>query len=88
MFDGRTFEPERDTERLAAQLTRVRVVMADGCWRTLEEIAAQTGDPPASVSARLRDLRKAKFGGYRVEREYVERGLFRYRVVIPIWRWW
>jgi len=38
--------------------------------------------PEASVSARLRDLRKAKFGGYRVERQRVRegRGLYHYRL--------
>ena len=44
-------------------------------------IAEAVGSPEASVSARLRDLRKPAFGGHTVERQYVERGLFRYRVV-------
>lgn len=79
-FDGATIEPERDTDRLHAQLSRVRAVMADGQWRTLRELAAATGDPEASVSARLRDMRKVKFGGYTVARRYVERGLWAYRV--------
>ena len=54
--------------------------MADGQWRTLKEIAAATGAPEASVSARLRDLRNERFGGYAVEREYIGDGLWRYRV--------
>ena len=36
-----------------------------------------TGAPPASASARLRQLRKE---GYEVQREYVRRGLWKYRV--------
>lgn len=79
-FGGATFSPVRDGDRLRAQLARVRRVMADGEWRTLAVIAEETGDPEASVSARLRDLRKAKFGGHTVERDYVRKGQWRYRV--------
>ena len=65
-FDGSTYE-RRDAARLVPQLERVRNLMADGGWRTLEEISRAAGAPQASVSARLRDLRKEKFGGFRVE---------------------
>jgi hypothetical protein len=78
--DGETFVHERDARRLAGQHCRVLALMKDGQYRTLSEISALTGDPEASVSARLRDLRKPKFGAYIVERDYVERGLFRYRL--------
>jgi len=54
--------------------------MSDGQWRTLGELSALTGDPEASISARLRDLRKPRFGGLTVERKYIRRGLFAYRV--------
>ena len=77
-FGGETYSEPRDGQRLKAQLGRVRRLMADSRWRTLSEIAEATGDPEASVSARLRDLRKL---GYTVEREYVARGLWRYRVL-------
>jgi len=80
LFDGDTIEAARDESRLKAQLVRVSRLMADGKWRTLNQIACLTHDPPASVSARLRDLRKEKFGGYLVERRYLSKGLFTYRV--------
>jgi biotin operon repressor len=32
--------------------------MRDGRWRSLQELADASGWPPASVSARLRQLRK------------------------------
>jgi hypothetical protein len=83
-FGGETYEPERDHDRLARQLRAVRLLMLDHEWRTLGEIAAVVGAPEASVSARLRDLRKDKFGGYIVERRYVYRGLFEYRVLAPL----
>jgi len=80
-FSGRTYDPEFDRDRLNAQLKRVYDLMHDGAWRTLSEIAAATGDPQASVSARLRDLRKDRFGGFMVERRSRgerARGLFEY----------
>ena len=82
-FDGETYEPARDRDRLRAQLDDVRMFMWDGDWHTLDQISVATSHPPASVSARLRDLRKSKFGAFVVEREYVERGLFRYRLSAP-----
>jgi hypothetical protein len=81
LFGGRTFDPARDGERLSASLIRVRACVSDGRWHTLEELARKTGDPEASISARLRDLRKAKFGGRQVERRYVADGLWEYRLV-------
>ena len=79
-FAGRTYVPERDHDRLRAQLGRVKAAMTDGAWHTLGDIAERTGDPEASVSARLRDLRKAKFGGHDIARRYVSRGLWEYRL--------
>lgn len=80
-FDGPTFDAARDGQRLTEQLHRVKALVRDGQWRTLADIAAQTGDPEASVSARLRDLRKKKFGGHALEKRFVRRGLWMYRVV-------
>ena len=80
-FDGETIDRKRDTSRLKSQLSDLKRFVADGNWHTLDEIANRLGYPEASISARLRDLRKAKFGSHIIEREYVERGLFRYRLV-------
>lgn len=79
-FDGATYEPRLDLIRLNTQLGRVKHLMIDGRWRTLRSIAAQTGGSEASVSARLRDLRKPRNGGYNVERRRVADGLFEYRI--------
>lgn len=83
-FDGDTFVSDRDGARLTAQLESVRELMIDGRPRTLSEIAEAVQAPEASVSARLRDLRKPRFGNYIVEREHIRRGLFRYTVKPPI----
>lgn len=67
------------------QLERVRHLMADERWRTVDQIRLITGDKQASISARLRDLRKPEFGGHVVERRSVPgtRGLFEFRVIKP-----
>lgn len=80
--DGATFDVVRDGRRLTLQHNRVFALMKDGRWRTLAAIAEHTKDPEASISARIRDLRKPKFGGYLVERRYVVRGLFEYRLLV------
>ncbi|HXA85764.1 MAG TPA: hypothetical protein VNZ47_11850 [Candidatus Dormibacteraeota bacterium] len=80
--DGKTYEPQRDKARLNYQQALVFNAMRDGVWRTLARIHKMTGAPEASISARLRDARKEKFGGHRVERRYVERGLFEYRLIV------
>lgn len=79
-FDGETFEEKRDSLRLNAQLRRVRDLMLDGEWRTLAEIGGRLGIPEASASARLRDLRKERFGNYDVERRNLGGGSWVYRV--------
>ncbi len=79
--DGVTYRPDRDFDRLNAQHLRVYQAMKDGTWRTLDEIATITEDPPASISARLRDFRKARFGSHQVFRKHVGDGLWKYRLV-------
>lgn len=83
-FDGSTYEAQHDQARLSSLLDNVRNLMLDGRFRTLAAITRIVGGTEASVSARLRDLRKSRFGSYTVERRAVEarkRGLFEYRVI-------
>lgn len=65
VFDGPS-AMQIDVPRLAGQLARVYSLMADGKYRTLEQIALATGCLETSASARLRDLRKTKFGRHTV----------------------
>ncbi len=82
-FDGDTYEPAKDLTRLKGQLGRVFNLMSDGQWRTLKSIAFKVKGSEASVSARLRDFRKPRFGAYTVERERVDStGLFIYRLEV------
>lgn len=81
-FDGDDYVASRDDVRLTGQLLRVWNVMYCGLWRTLPQIAQATGDSEASISAQLRHLRKPRFGGHTIEKEYVANGLYRYRLII------
>lgn len=87
-FDGETYEPSRDKARLTGQLKAVYNVMSDGEWRSLIQISQLAGIklnkyvPDSSASARLRDLRKDKFGGYEIERKSMGNGIFHYRMVV------
>jgi len=80
-FNGADYNPERDDVRLTGQILRIWDVVHNGTWYTLKEIHSQTGDPEASISAQLRHLRKPRFGGHIVEREYINNGLYKYRVL-------
>ena len=82
-FNGPAYEAKHDQKRLTGQILRVYTLMQDARWRTLAEIEKTTGDPPASVSAQLRHLRKERFGSHAVDkrpRGDRVRGLWEYRL--------
>lgn len=81
-FDGSTYQNERDSGRLGDQMLAVFDLMRDGEYRTLGQIASTTSHPEASVSSRLRDLRKPRFGGHTVNRRYVGNGLYQYQLLV------
>lgn len=76
-----------DRERIDNQRARVSEFMfslSRDEWVTLEEISAMTNFPEASISARLRDLRKKRYGAHDVQkrrREPGRAGVWEYRVV-------
>lgn len=80
-FDGPDVQPA-DVVRLAGQLAKVRDAMSDNAWWTIEQLQQKCGGSAAGISARIRDLRKLRFGGHDIERERVagHDGLFRYRM--------
>lgn len=79
-FDGADIQPARDDPRLTRQIARILALISDGEWRSLDSIAKATNSPHASVSAQLRNLRKPRFGGYKINRRYVSDGLYHYRL--------
>jgi hypothetical protein len=85
-FDGETYEPALDQVRLSGQMLRVFRALAQGRWLTLRDLSSECGGSEAGVSARLRDLRKARFGAHIVERRRIQgvRGdIFEYRIAPP-----
>lgn len=84
LFSGSDYNPSRDDARLTKQLARVWEAMSDGCWHTLRELEAMTGDPQASISAQVRHLRKAKFGAHAIEKQHRGNGLYAYRMIVNV----
>ena len=85
-FDGATYDPAFDYQRLESQLERIKTLMSDGEFRTLAQIRNIIGGSEAGISARLRDLRKEKFGSYIVNRKRVgdpSAGLHAYQLINP-----
>lgn len=81
LFDGRTYDAPRDEERLTGQMADVMDIMRDGLWHTLGEIHALTGHSEGGISARIRDMRKIRWGCQEVESQFVRRGLWKYRLI-------
>jgi hypothetical protein len=75
-FQGETYDPVLDGKRLGRQLLSVEQTMSDGRWRSLKDIAWITKSPEASVSARLRDLRRM---GWVVQKRRLTPGTWIYR---------
>lgn len=83
MFNGPEYKKEKDFSRLITQHERVKGAMLNHNWLTISQISEMTGDPPASVSAQIRHLRKDRFGGWIIERRARgdrSHGLFEYRI--------
>jgi len=81
-FNGPEYVPARDNVRLGTQIMKIKELMKDGVWRSLQDIERLTGEPQASISAQLRHLRKERFGGHTVNRRHVKGGLFEYQLII------
>jgi hypothetical protein len=84
-YGGVTYDPDQDRERLGDQMCRVFDACLDGQWHTLRELSDKTGDPEASVSARLRDVRK-KWGKAAMESKRLTegKGTWVYRVHVRL----
>lgn len=84
VFDGATISEDPDAPaRLTGQLRRVFDAVSDGQWWTLSALVATCGGKEQAVSARLRDLRKERMGGWLVDRRLAAPGVFEYRLRKP-----
>ena len=81
-FDGSDYVHKRDGIRLTGQLERVFDVMKSGQWISLRELSDRAKCPEASASAQMRNLRKERFGKFKVEKKYTHMGLFLYRLKV------
>ena len=72
---------DQDNARLTGQIERIYIFMLGGKWWTLDEIAYDTGDPHASVSAQLRNLRKDRFGNHTINKRRRTQGLWEYQLI-------
>lgn len=82
-FSGSDYDIDKDKKRLTGQLLRIFDCIKDGKARTLREIEDITGDPQASISAQLRNLRKYSFGAHtitRSRRDLGKKGIFEYKL--------
>ncbi len=59
---------------------RVLDFMSDHAWHSLDEISRAAMCSPTGASARIRDLRKARYGGHSVECRQVSVSVFQYRL--------
>lgn len=82
-FDGETFSFTEDSKRLSKQLDWVYSVMRSGRWYTLSRLAEVVHGSECSISARLRDLRKKRFGSHIIHTRHVAGGLWEYSLEIP-----
>ena len=82
-FEGQTYTRANDHSRLTRQLYAIYQIMRDHHWHTLFDLDRETHHQYAltSISARLRDLRKPKWGGYTVLRRRVQSaGTWEYQI--------
>jgi hypothetical protein len=79
LFDGQTLD-DRDTPRLKRQLDGVLRALKTGGWWTLSRLAEEAGGSEAGVSARIRDLRKLRWGAHTIDRRRLPGGLYQYQL--------
>ena len=85
-FSGSDYDKDLDFPRLKGQMLRIYACLLPGEWWTLREIEEETGDPQASISAQIRNLRKEKFGSHVVERRrnFFSAGTWEYQINDPV----
>lgn len=86
-FEGRTYDPALDSDRLSTLLRRVYwALRTTDRWLTIRELCEAVGGSETGVSAKLRDLRKAKWGGHVIgsRRRTGQPGCWEYRLMDPI----
>ena len=84
LFDGASYDPALDEDRLANALGRVYEALTNGGWWTLAQLAQVGRCSETGAAARVRDLRKYRFGSHVIERRRIglpKSGLHAYRLL-------
>ena len=82
LLPSRTPAGVSNPRTLGGQMRRVFDAINDGEWHTLADIEAQTGDKIKSISAQLRNLRKAEGGAYKIIKRERAESVFEYRLIV------
>jgi len=82
IISGPNYADPSENARLTTQLNTIFNFMRDSNWRTLRQIAEQTGYPESSISAQLRHLRKPSCGSHEVNKRHIKNGLYEYQVIV------
>ncbi len=80
LFDGVTIDPELDDGRLTTKVGKTYQAMRGGGGWKLSELAERIESTEAGASARIRDLRKPRWGGHVIEATRLPSNLWLYRM--------
>lgn len=68
--------------KLTGDLKMIFDIMSDGQAHLVSDIAFDLNLPECSVSAQIRHLRKSKFGGHKIKRISLTKGLSAYQMIL------
>ena len=73
------------TKHLEGRIGEILEILKENAWVTLEELSKRTGyTKHCSLSALVRDLRKKKNGGYKIDGRYNTQRIYEYRLVLSM----
>lgn len=81
-FDGETYDESKDFRRLNSQFEKVKAIMSDGKWWSPYELKALIGGSESGITARIRDLKKERFGAYKIDKRRRTTGTWEYRICL------
>ena len=73
------------TEHLEGRIGEILAILKENAWVTVEELSKRTGyTKQGSISALVRNLRKKKNGGYKIDGRYNAQRIYEYRLVLSM----
>ena len=73
------------TEHLEGRIGEILEILKENAWVTVEELSKRTGyTKQGSISALVRNLRKKKNGGYKIDGRYNAQRIYEYRLVLSM----